>query len=118
EAAFGVPVRCLPASVPAEVFDEDQTAFTGGTQVSALGPGVGQATTLTMPMHHHWVVGVIDAESQAAGDVTVQLAAPQRRTVHNGLGAFAGRRGRYRFRADWTGAVPLVLVAGVTFDTP
>ena len=120
EAVFGSAVSCLPATVPSSVFDLDQSAFTGGTQVSALGPGAGQGTTAALSVRHSWVVGMVDAQSQAAGDVTVKVAGPRRTTstVHNALRPLVGRRGAYRFAADWTGAVPLVLVAGVAFDAP
>ncbi|MFN2539290.1 MAG: hypothetical protein ABR549_14240 [Mycobacteriales bacterium] len=120
DAAFGAPVSCLPASVPTTVFDLDQSAFRGGTQVSAVGPGAGQGTGVTLTARHSWVVGMVDAASQAAGDVTVRIVNPQHRvsTVHNALRPFVGRRGTYRLGADWVGAVPLVLVAGVTFDPP
>jgi hypothetical protein len=120
EAAFGAPVACLPAPVRTSVFDLDQSSFRGGTQVSALGPGAGAGTAANLTVAHSWVVGMVDAESQAAGDVTVRLTNPARSvsTVHDALRPFAGRRGRYLLRADWTGAVPLVLVAGVAFDAP
>ena len=120
EATFGTPVGCLPASVRTSVFDLDQSAFRGGTQVSAVGPGAGSGTAATLSVTRSWVIGMIDAESQAAGDVTVRISSPQRKvsTVENALRPFAGRRGRYQLRADWAGAVPLVLVAGVAFDAP
>lgn len=119
EAAFGAPVTCLPAPVRTSVFDLDQSAFRGGTQVSALGPGAGRDTAVTLSVARSWVVGMVDAESQLAGDVTVRLTTPRGTvSVQNALRPFAGRRGRYLLRADWTGAVPLVLVAGVAFDAP
>jgi hypothetical protein len=115
EATFGAPVACLPATVRSSVFDLDQSAFRGGTQVSAVGPGAGRGTAATLPVAQSWVVGMVDAETQGPGDVTVRVGSL---TVRDALRPFSGRRGRYHLHADWTGAIPLVLVAGVTFDTP
>jgi len=120
QVVFGAAVSCLPAAVPTTVFDLDQSAFSGGTQVSAAGPGLGQGTSAVLNPKGTWVVGMVDAQSQGAGDVTVNVSAPGRATVtvHNALHPFTGRRGPYRLRADWMGAMPLVLVTGVAFGAP
>ena len=120
EVTFGTATPCLPSRVRASVFDLDQSAFHGGTQLSAVGPGVGSGTAATLAVTKSWVVGMVDAQTQLAGRVRVKVTTPHRKvtTVENALRPFAGRHGRYLLQADWTGAVPLVLVAGVAFDAP
>jgi hypothetical protein len=120
EAVFGAAVSCVPAAVPTTVFDLDQSAFSGGTQVSAVGPGVGQGTSTQLNANRSWVVGMVDAQSQVAGDVSVTVTAARHPavTVHDALRPFSGRGGRYGLAADWVGAVPLVLVTAVAFDAP
>lgn len=120
EVTFGVPAACLASTVGTHVFDADQTTFRGGTQVSALGPGIGTGTVWSAPLAHSLVLGMVDAQSQLVGDADVRVAPPRVPpfVVHDALRPFVGRAGRWRFEAQWQGAVPLVLVSGVTFEHP
>ena len=116
EADLGTRAGCVVAPTRTTVVDHDQSDFSGGTQLTSYGAGVGQGTSLTLAQRQRFFVGAIDAQAQLVGDVRVGAALPTTRlAVANSTQTFAAGRGSYRFRADWSGAFPLVLVAGVGF---
>lgn len=119
EAAFGVPVRCVPLHTTATLLDRDQTSFSGGTQLTAPGIGIGTGTRMTWQPRQHFVVGLADTGTQAAGDAHLTGVLPDRRKVEvrNALQPFSGGPGTYQFSAEWTGAFPLVLVCALAFTT-
>lgn len=118
EASFGVPVMCVPLRVGVTVLDRDQSAFTGGTQVTGYGAGTGTGAT-SWQSRSRYAVGFVDAATQLAGDATARGTLPggARVEVRNALRGFASGRGSYRFTAGWTGAFPLVLVCAIAFTT-
>jgi hypothetical protein len=120
EMTIGAAIKCAPAHVPTRSFDYDGSDFTGGTQVSGYAVGYSSGAALAMRARLPVVVGLIDAGRQAVGDSSVSFTAPSGRhgTVTDTLSGFSGRSGNYGFKADYSGAFPMVLVSGVEFRPP
>jgi hypothetical protein len=113
---LGVVAPCVATATRTTVVERDQTDFTGGTQVTGYGGGLGQGTAVSVPQRQRFFVGMADAQTQLAGSATMSAALPRARlVVTNGLRTFSAGPGTYRVSADWSGAFPLVLLAGVGF---
>jgi hypothetical protein len=110
---------CTPIGT-GEVFDHDQSEFTGGTMVNAWGPGYADHAGLTMHTDRSLVFGVMNATTQASsvGSMQLDYSQPggQTGTVSNAIVPFVSSGGDFVFQASYAGAFPLVNIAYVALD--
>ena len=111
---------CAPIG-SAQVFDIDQTEFTGGTHVYAQGVGMadGIAHTYEPPAGTDLVVGLLDAGVQGPGEAELSFTAPSGTFgVEDEIAPFISGTGAHDFTASYQGAFPLILAAGVSINLP
>lgn len=104
-----------------ETFDYDHTDFEGGTQVHVPGLGVAEDAQLEFETERPLVFGLMDAayQGQASGSVALDYDLPDSSgTLGREIAPFVSSAGPHAFRAGYTGAYPLVGVAGVGLELP
>jgi hypothetical protein len=110
---------CTPIGV-GEIFDYDQSEFSGGTMVNAWGPGYADRIGLSEHSDRSLIFGVMDASTQAtaAGNMQLDYSLPdgQTGTVSNNILPFVSTGGDLVFQASYAGAFPLIDIAGVALD--
>jgi hypothetical protein len=109
-------VSCAPVG-NGEVFDIDHSRFDGGTQVSGSVAGAAIDATKAWSTSHAIVFGLMDVAQQGVGSASLRYATPELSgTVTNAIMPFVGGPGSYSWSANFTGAAPIVDIAGVAFD--
>lgn len=111
---------CTPIGT-GTVFDIDHGRFQGGSAVYAHAVGSAEDITYTqsIPTSADIVVGLMDAAVQGPGEATLNFQMPTNAgTVEDTIVPYVSIGGEHVFEADFQGAFPMVLIAGVAVDLP
>ena len=114
---IGGAVSCASAGV-GEVFDVDNTEFTGGTQAYAIAAGMAEGIEYELTTSREVVVGFMDAGIQGPGEATLDYSMPGglEGTIEDEIVPFVSQGGTHAFTGNYQGIYPVLLVAGVAVD--
>lgn len=116
DVRLGGTHRCTPVGT-GEVFDFDQTEFEGGTHAYAGAAGYADDISLSWETQRGLVVGLMDAAVQGPGEAELDYDMPfESGTIDDEIEPFVSLGGSFDFEARYSGAYPMMLIAGVALD--
>jgi len=109
---------CEPLAVDGEMFDFNQTHFSGGTQIYASGLGIADNIQLTYSTSRRVVAGLMLAGAGTHADAELNYTFPESSgRIHKDIAPLSSTTGPHHFDASYQGYWPNIVISGVAFDT-